>query len=59
MGQASTTECGCLPAGVAFLVEIVLSGGERFYGLDRGGMVVVRPDGTPWLDLLLAVPPDT
>jgi hypothetical protein len=40
-----------------FWTTIVLPGGERFTCLDRGGKIVVGPDGIPWVDLLVKVAP--
>ena len=40
-----------------FWTEIVLPGGETFYCLDRGGKITYRPDGIPFVDLLVKVPP--
>ncbi len=55
--QAWVGRAAACPATWPFGTVIILPGGERFECQDRGGKIVVGPDGIAWIDLLVEVPP--
>jgi hypothetical protein len=55
--QAWVGRAAACPPEWPFWTRLTLPGGEEFFCLDRGGKIVVGPDGVPWVDLLVAVAP--
>jgi hypothetical protein len=50
------TGAACVPEW-PFRTVFTLPGGESFTCVDRGGAIKTGPDGRPWVDLLVKVPP--